>query len=120
MSLLISTRKAGNVTILDLRGRITIGAGSDALSSELHALAENAPCDLLINLAEVTQVDSTGINVLVQSYVSLKRKGGNLKILHATGYVREVLEVTHLIGCLPVFADEAEALASFRSTAAHA
>lgn len=120
MSLLISTRKSGNVTILDLRGRITIGEDSDAFRAELHRLAENAPCDVLINLAEVTQVDSTGINALVQSYVTLKRKGGGLKILHATGYVREVLEVTHLIGCLPVYTDEAEALASFRGSAAHA
>jgi anti-anti-sigma factor len=119
MSLLISTRKSGNITILDLRGRITIGEDTDAFKDALHKLAE-APCDILINLTEVTQVDSTGINALVQSYVSLKRKGGNLKILHPTGYVREVLEVTHLIGCLPVYTDEAEALASFRGSAAHA
>jgi len=120
MGLLISTRKYGSITILDLRGRITIGAGSDSLKAELRTLAETMPCDILVNLAEVTQVDSTGINALVQSYVTLKRKGGNLKILHPVGYVREVLEITHLINCLPVYTDETEALASFRGSAAHA
>jgi anti-anti-sigma factor len=75
MSLLISVRQSGNTTILDLRGHITIGAGSDSFRAELRTLAETLPCDILINLAEVTQVDSTGINALVQSYVTLKRKG---------------------------------------------
>ena len=120
MSLLISVRKSGTVTILDLRGRITIGAGSDSLNAELRALAQTMPCDILVNLAEVTQVDSTGINALVRSYVTLRRNGGNLKILHPTGYVRKVLEITQLITCLPVYTDEAEALASFRGSAAHA
>jgi anti-sigma B factor antagonist len=120
VSLLISARKSGSITILDLRGRITIGAGSDSLKDELHRLAEVTPCDVLINLAEVTQMDSTGINALVHSYVTLKRNGGELKILQPTGYVREVLEVTHLTDCLPVYTEEAEALASFRDRAAHA
>lgn len=118
MSLVISARESGNITIVDLRGRITIGAGSDSFQAEMRRLAE-PPRNVLVNLAEVTQVDSTGINVLVQSYVTLKRRGGNLKILHATGYVQEVLEVTHLSQCLPIYTDEAEALASFHAQAAH-
>ena len=120
MSLQISVRKSANITILDLRGRITIGAASDSLNAELRSLAQTMPCDILVNLAEVTQVDSTGINALVRSYVTLRRNRGNLKILHPTGYVREVLETTQLINCLPVYTDEAEALASFRGSAAHA
>ena len=120
MGLLISVRKSGNITILDLRGRITIGADSDSFKAEVRTLAETMPCDILINLAEVTQVDSTGINALVQSYVTLRRRGSHLKILRPTGYVLEVLEITHLTKCLPVYTDEAEALASFRGSAAHA
>lgn len=120
MDLRISARKSGNITILDLRGRITMGANTDSLKAELRTLAETTSCDILVNLAEITQVDSTGISALVQSYVTLGREGGNLKILHPTGYVREVLEVTGLIRCLPVYTNEAEALASFRSSAAHA
>jgi anti-sigma B factor antagonist len=120
MSLHISARKSGKVTILDLRGRIVFGPNSDSFKDELRRLAESTPCDVLVNLAEVTQVDSSGICTLVQSFVTLKREGGSLKILNPTGYVREVLQITGLISCLPTYTDETEALASFRGTAAHA
>jgi len=119
MGLQISARKSGNVTILDVRGRIVIGANSDSFRAELRKLAD-PPCEVLVNLAGVTQVDSSGISALVQSFVTLKRDGGSLKILNPTGYVREVLEVTGLINCLPAYTDEATALASFRGSAAHA
>jgi len=70
MGLQIAARKAGNVTILDLRGRITIGNSNDALGAELRRLAETAPCDVLVNLAGVQQVDSSGISTLVRSFVT--------------------------------------------------
>jgi anti-sigma B factor antagonist len=120
MGLRILTRKSGNVTILDVLGRIVIGVNSDAFRAELRKLAESKPCDVIVNLAGVTQVDSSGISALVQSFVTLKRDGGNLKILNPTGYVREVLEVTGLVNCLPTYTDEATALASFDRNAAHA
>jgi anti-sigma B factor antagonist len=120
MDLQIAERKSDNVTILDLRGRIVIGASNDSLAAELRKLAEKAPCNVLINLAEVTQVDSSGISTLVRSFVTLERDGGGLKILNPERHVREILELTRLINCLPTFTDEAAALASFRSTAAHA
>jgi anti-sigma B factor antagonist len=120
MGLQISERKSGDVTILDVCGRIVIGANSDSFKAELRRLAASPPCYVLVNLAGVTQVDSTGISALVQSFVTLKRDGGSLKILNATGYVREVLEVTGLATCLPVYTDEAIALASFHGSAAHA
>jgi anti-anti-sigma factor len=120
MGLQISERKSGNVTILDLRGRIVYGADSESFSFELRELAAGSPRNVLINLAGVAQVDSSGISVLVQSFVTLSRAGGSLKILNPTGYVLEVLEVTGLIGCLPAYTDEAEALASFHGSAAHA
>jgi anti-sigma B factor antagonist len=114
MDIQISTRKSGNATILDVRGRITSGPTGDSFRAELLKLAENAPLDLLVNLAEVTQMDSSGIGALVQSYVSLTRRGGRLRILNPTGKVREVLEVTRLTTSLPTYTDEAKALASFR------
>jgi anti-sigma B factor antagonist len=120
MDLRIAPRKSGKVTILDVRGRIVIGANSDLFKAELRKLAESTPCDVLVNLAEVTQVDSTGISALVQSFVTLKRDGGSLKILNPAGSVRDVLEVTGLIHCLPAYTDEAAALASFDRSAAHA
>jgi anti-sigma B factor antagonist len=120
MGLQISSRQSGNVTILDVRGRIVIGANNDTFGAELRKLAECAPCNVLVNLAEVTQVDSTGISTLVKSFVTVKRDGGNLKILNPTRMVREVLEVTKLVDCLPTYSEEAEALASFGGSAAHA
>lgn len=119
MGLQISERKSANITILDVRGRIVIGDSNDLFAAELRKLAECAPCDVLVNLAEVTQVDSSGISTLVKLFVTLRRDGGNLKILNPTGLVREVLEVTGLINCLPTYTDEARALASFRGSAAH-
>jgi anti-anti-sigma factor len=120
MDLRISERKSGNVTILDLQGRVVLGANNDSLAAELRKLAESAPCNVLINLAEATQVDSSGISTLVRSFVTLERDGGSLKILNPTGHVREILELTRLVQCFPTYTDEAEALASFRSSAAHA
>jgi anti-sigma B factor antagonist len=120
MGLQIATRKSGNVIVLDLQGRIIIGVSNDALSAELRKLAEIAPCDILVNLSGVTQMDSSGISTLVRSFVTLERHGGSLKILNPTGHVKEVLELTRLIQSIPSFTDEAKAVASFRGGVAHA
>jgi anti-anti-sigma factor len=114
MGLQIAARKSGNVTILDLQGRITIGVSNDALGAELRRLAETAPCDVLVNLSGVQQVDSSGISTLVRSFVTLERNAGSLKLLNPTGHVREVLELTRLIQSIPTYTDEAKAVSSFR------
>jgi anti-anti-sigma factor len=120
MGLQISSRKSGNVTVLDLQGRVIIGVSNDTLSTELRKLAESPPCDVLVNLAGVTQMDSSGISTLVRSFVTLERQGGSLKLLNPVGHVREVLELTRLIQSIPSFTDEAKAVASFRGGVAHA
>ncbi len=120
MGLQISVRKIDNVTILDVRGRILIGYSNDLFAAELSKLSERKPCDVLVNLAEVPQIDSSGISTLVKLFVTLRRDGGNLKILNPKGLVHDVLEITTLIKCFPTFTDEAIALASFRNSAAHA
>lgn len=114
MGLQISSRKSGNVTILDLQGRLTIGASNDALTSELRKLAESKPCDVLVNLAGVAQVDSSGISTLVRTFVSLERQGGGLRLLSPSARVREVLELTRLIQSIPTYTDERTAVKSFR------
>lgn len=115
MGLQISTRESGDVTILDLRGRSTIDGGeSELLSNQLQKLVASGVRKLLLNLADLTQVDSSGVSIIVRTYVSLKRQGGDLGLLRPSGRVLEVLTVVHLIDAIPSFQDEAEALASFR------
>ncbi|HKS81289.1 MAG TPA: STAS domain-containing protein [Candidatus Acidoferrales bacterium] len=120
MGLQISQRKSGSVTVLDLQGRITIGGSNDALGAELRRLAEESINDVIVNLAGVTQMDSSGISTLVRSFVTFERNGGGLKLLNPTGHVREVLELTRLINSIPTYTDEEKCVASFRGGAAHA
>jgi anti-sigma B factor antagonist len=116
VDLQISARKFGNVTILDLRGRIVIGPGNDSFKVELRKLAENPANDVLINMAGVTQIDSSGIGILVRSFVALRHNGRSLKILNPTEPVSEILKVTGLVNSLPAYTDEAKALASFSAS----
>jgi anti-sigma B factor antagonist len=120
MGLQITTRKSGNVTILDLAGRIVIGVSNDSLSAELRKFAEAGPSEIVVNLGGVAQIDSSGISTLVRSFVTLERQGGGLKILNPTGHVKEVLELTRLIQAIPAFTDEGKAVAAFRGGVAHA
>ena len=114
MRLQISTRESGDVTILDLRGRATIGVDTDLLLSYLNKLIANSQSKLLLNLADLTQLDSSGISAIVGTFVSLQRQAGSLKLLRPCGQVRTVLCVVRLAEVIPTFEDEAEALASFR------
>jgi anti-sigma B factor antagonist len=114
VGLKISIRQSGDVTILDLHGRATIGVDSDLLSSQIQKLVANGMRKLLLNLADVTQVDSSSISAITGAYVSLARQGGSLKLLRPGGRVRTVLRVTRLLEIIPTFEDETQALASFR------
>ncbi|MFY9752581.1 MAG: STAS domain-containing protein [Candidatus Acidiferrales bacterium] len=120
MGLQVSQRKSGNVHILDLQGRVTIGSSNDELASWFRKMLEASPCDLVVNLAGVTQLDSSGISTIVRAFVSLERKGGGLKLLNPDGRVREVLKLTRLIQSIPTFTDETKAVASFRPGVARA
>ena len=113
----MSTRQSGDITILDLQGRVTIGLNNDLLSNRLRDLVAGGTRKLLINLVGVPQMDSSGISSLVRSFVSLQRAGGSLKLLNPTGHVRDVLELTHLLQSIPTFTDEAQAVASFGQAA---
>ncbi len=114
VALQISIRESGDVTILDLQGRATIGVDSDLLSSHLQRLVGAGVRKLLLNLSDVTQLDSSGISAITGMYVSLGRQGGVLKLLRPCGRVRAVLRVIRLLDLIPTFDDETQALASFR------
>jgi anti-anti-sigma factor len=115
VSLHISIRESGDVTILDLRGRSTISGGeSELLSSRLQKLVASGARKLLLNLGDLTHVDSSGVSIIVRTYVSLNSRGGDLRLLRPGGHVLEVLRVLHLLEIIPNFEDETQALASFR------
>ncbi len=113
MGLQISSRKSGDVVIFDLQGRATIGRSSDELSAELRKAIDGGNRKILVNLTGVSQVDSSGISTIVRNFVTVRRLGGTLKLLHPSGHVYEVLELTRLLQTIPSFNDEAAALASF-------
>jgi anti-anti-sigma factor len=110
----ILIRKSRGITILDLRGRSTFdNSGSDLLKAELRRLSESGVQHMLLNIENLTQVDSSCIGVLARAYVALRRKGGSIKLLRPRDRVKMVLNVFHLLETIPHFEDEAQALASF-------
>jgi anti-sigma B factor antagonist len=116
VGLQISIRESDDVTILDLRGRSTIDADeSELLDSHLQKLVANGARKLLLNLTDLTQVDSSGLSVIVETCVSLRRQGGDLKVLRPSGLVLEVFRVLRLLESISSFEDEGQALASFQS-----
>ena len=115
MGLEISIRKSDDVTIVDLRGSSTLNDGeSELLSSHLKKLLASGMHRLLLNLRELTYVDSSGIGILVATYASLRRQGGDLKLLSPTERVRKVLTLFRLQNIIPSFEDEAQAVATFQ------
>jgi anti-sigma B factor antagonist len=116
MGLQISIRECGDVNILDLVGRSTVDAGeSESLSKYLRALTSTGKHKLLLNLAKLLRIDSSGVSIIVEIYVSVKRSGGELKLLSPRGRVLDVLTVFRLLEVIPSFEDEIEAVESFRS-----
>jgi anti-anti-sigma factor len=114
MSLNISIRESDDVTIMDLQGRLTISGGeSELLSGHLKELVAKGVRKLLLNIRNLSQVDSSGVGIIIETFVSLKRHGGDLKLLCPGGRVLQVLTVLHLLDIVPSFDDEAQALASF-------
>lgn len=114
MGLQVSVREYGDARILDLRGRSTIDNGeSELLSRQLKKLIDIGVRYLLLNLADLTKIDSSGISVIVETCASLRRRGGDLRLLCPRGRVLEVLTVVRLLELIPSFENEAQALASF-------
>lgn len=115
MGLQISVRESRDVAILDLQGRLTTGEDGELLSKQLRELIGNGKNRLLLNLVNLTQLDSSGVSIIARTHGSLKRQGGNLALLCPGGHVLDVLRVLHLLEVIPSFEDEAQALASFQS-----
>ena len=109
----ISERQAGDVTILDLDGKVTIGEGSVALRNAIRRLLGEGKSKILLNLAGVGYIDSSGIGELVSSYTAINKEGGQLKLLKLTQKLQDLLTITKLLTVFDAYDDEAEALSNF-------
>lgn len=109
----IRERQAGDVTVLDMDGKITIGEGSVALRSAVRRLIEEGKKKILLNLSNVSYVDSSGIGELVSSFTTVQREGGQLKLLKLTQKIRDLLGITKLLTVFDTYDDESQALNSF-------
>ena len=108
-----STRQVDGVTIVDLSGRITLGEGSVVLRDTIRDLLSKGSKKLLLNLAEVTYIDSSGIGELVSAFTTVRNQGGELKLLNLTKKVHDLLQITKLYTVFDVKDDEASAVGSF-------
>jgi anti-sigma B factor antagonist len=110
----IRERQAGDVTVLDMDGKITIGEGSVALRTAIRRLLEEGRKKILLNLAGVGYIDSSGIGELVSSYTAIDKGEGQLKLLNLTEKLRDLLAITKLLTVFDVYEGETEALNSFK------
>lgn len=113
MSLQISIRESADVTILDLRGRLTINDNAcELLRSQLNELIANGARKFLLNLTNLTQIDSSGVSIIVRTYRSLRGQSGDLRLLRPSGHALEVFRALHLLEMIPSFEEEQLALST--------
>ena len=112
------SRKSNGVTILDLSGRMTLGEDTILLRETIRDLISHEHKMILLNLSDVPYIDSSGIGELVSAFTTVKKVGGELKLLNLTKKVRDVLQVTKLYTVFDVYLDEAGAIHAFRKVAA--
>ncbi len=113
MSVKLNTRQVGDVSVVDVAGRITLGEGSSALRDALRDMVSKNHKKILLNLGEVSYIDSSGIGELVSGFTSVTNSGGQLKLLGLTKRVKDLLQITKLYTVFEVFDDEATGVRSF-------
>ena len=114
MALAIASREVDGVTVLDLSGRITLGEGSVQLRDAIRDLIAKGQKCILLNLAEVNYIDSSGLGELVSAYTTARNQGATLKLLKLTKKVHDLLQLTKLFTVFDIYDDEASAIASFK------
>jgi anti-sigma B factor antagonist len=113
MSLKLTIRRVGDVEVVDLSGRITLGEGSSAIREEIHDMIAAGTRKILMNLADVSYIDSSGIGEMVADFTSMTNAGGALKLLGLSKGAKVLLKVTKLDTVFETHEDEAEAIRSF-------
>ena len=110
----VSSRQVNGVTIVDLSGRITLGEGSVILRDTVRDLVGKGQKQILLNLGDVTYIDSSGIGELVSAYTSVSKQGGELKLLNLTKKVHDLLQITKLYTVFDIKDDETAAIGAFK------
>ena len=113
MTMKATSRRVDGVTILDLSGRITLGEGSVVLRDQIRDLLGKSEKKILLNLGDVTYIDSSGIGELVSAFTTVRNQGGELKLLNLTKKVHDLLQITKLYTVFDVKDDEASAVKAF-------
>ena len=110
MSFTIQSRNSGNVTVLDLGGNLTVGAPVAALREAIQAEIGQGHHKLILNLADVSYIDSSGLGELVWAYTSLRNRGGDVKLLNLTRKVQDLLQLTKLLTVFDTYESESRAV----------
>jgi anti-sigma B factor antagonist len=113
----IEERAVGEVVVLDLKGRVTLGDGDELLKDKVNSLVNRGFKKIVLNLAEVPYVDSAGLGEIVRTYTTVSRQGGSLKLLNLTKRISDLLSITKLLTVFETFDTENEAVKSFQASA---
>ena len=111
----IDERNVGDVMVLDVKGRITLGEGDELLKDKVNSLLNQGYKKIVLNLAEVPYIDSAGLGEIVRTYTTVSRQGGNLKLLNLTKRITDLLAITKLLTVFETFDSENDAVQSFSS-----
>lgn len=111
----VEVRKRDGITILDLKGKFTIGTGDAAIRDAIHKCVQEGTLNILLNTADVQTIDSSGIGELVAGYTTVSKNNGKLKLVNLPPKLEDILQITQLITVFDVFEDESTAIQSFAS-----
>jgi anti-sigma B factor antagonist len=113
----IEERNVGDVVVLDLKGKITLGEGDELLKDKVNSLVNQGRRKILLNFGDVPYVDSAGLGEIVRTYTTVSRQGGSLKLLSLTKRITDLLAITKLLTVFETFDVESDAIKSFSSSA---
>jgi anti-sigma B factor antagonist len=113
----IEERSVGDVVVLDLKGKITLGEGDELLKDKVNSLVNQGFKKIVLNLADVPYIDSAGLGEVVRTYTTVSRQGGSLKLLNLTKRITDLLSITKLLTVFETFDSENEAVRSFSASA---
>ncbi|MGH9140382.1 MAG: STAS domain-containing protein [Vicinamibacterales bacterium] len=113
----IEERIVGDVVVLDLKGKITLGEGDELLKDKVNSLVNQGHRKIVLNLADVPYIDSAGLGEVVRTYTTVSRQGGSLKLLNLTKRITDLLSITKLLTVFETFDSENEAVRSFSASA---